>query len=91
MTIVHWFVCPVRSRWRRRRLRQPFWRDDRVAQMFDIDMLGCPRCGRGAIAERDEDTCGCGHRSHLHDRDAVPEVCLACGDSKRCTVALRQP
>jgi hypothetical protein len=49
----HWLVCPVRSRWRRRTYYQPFWRDDRVAKMFDIDMYGCPRCGRGAIEERD--------------------------------------
>lgn len=49
---VHWLACPIRSRWLRRRNRQPFWRDDKVAQMLGVAWYGCGRCGRGAITER---------------------------------------
>lgn len=30
----------------------PRWEDDKVAQMLGIAHLGCPACGKGAIAER---------------------------------------
>jgi hypothetical protein len=49
----HRLVCPARSRWRRYRYAQPFWRDDKVAAMLGIGQYGCRRCGRGAVAERD--------------------------------------
>lgn len=49
----HAVACPIRRRWRRRRLNQPFWRDDPVAKMLGVAAYGCPRCGRGAIEERD--------------------------------------
>jgi hypothetical protein len=48
----HRLVCPARSRWRRYRYAQPFWRDDKVAAMLGIGQYGCRRCGRGAVAER---------------------------------------
>lgn len=50
---MHAIICPVRRRWLRRRIHMPFWRDDKVAQMLGIAKYGCPRCGRGAIEERD--------------------------------------
>lgn len=31
----------------------PRWSDDPVAQMLGIAQYGCPRCGKGAIEERD--------------------------------------
>lgn len=31
----------------------PRWEDDKVAQMLGIAQYGCPRCGKGAIEERD--------------------------------------
>jgi hypothetical protein len=51
--VLHPLTCPVRARWRRRRYSQPFWRDDKTAQMLGVADFGCPRCGHGAIAERD--------------------------------------
>lgn len=50
---VHAVVCPIRSRWRRRRYGQPFWRADKTAALLGVGQFGCPRCGRGAIKERD--------------------------------------
>lgn len=49
----HTLICPIRARWRRRRYHQPFWMDDKTAAMLGIARFGCPRCGRGATAERD--------------------------------------
>lgn len=40
-------------RLQRFRRAAPPWRDDPVAQMFNIAHLGCPECGHGAIEERD--------------------------------------
>lgn len=31
----------------------PDWRDDKTAQMLGVAQYGCPRCGRGAIENRD--------------------------------------
>lgn len=28
--------------------------------------------------------CGCGHDWHLHDLEAVPSLCMVCGDAERC-------
>lgn len=50
---MHALICPIRCRWRRWRIHQPFWRDDNVAKMLGVAQYGCPRCGRGAIKERD--------------------------------------
>jgi len=50
---VHAITCPIRRRWRRQHIGQPFWADDKTAAMLGIAHLGCPRCGRGAIEERD--------------------------------------
>ena len=47
----HGLTCWMRGRITRR--WQPIWRYDKVAQMFGIAQYGCPRCGRGAIEERD--------------------------------------
>lgn len=30
------------------------------------------------------DGCPCGHGWHLHDPEAVPELCVVCGDSEGC-------
>lgn len=48
-TLVHPLVCPVRSRWRRHRYHQPFWRDDKTANMLGIGQTGCHRCGRDCV------------------------------------------
>lgn len=34
----------------------PPWRNDKTARMLGINMYGCPRCGKGAIEERDRVT-----------------------------------
>jgi hypothetical protein len=31
----------------------PFWREDKTAALLGVAQYGCPRCGRGAIEERD--------------------------------------
>lgn len=49
----HNLACPITRRWLRRRIRMPFWRDDKTAQILGIASFGCHRCGRGAIEERD--------------------------------------
>lgn len=49
----HWLTCWARRRYLRWRWHMPFWRDDRVAQMLGVAEFGCPRCGRGAVEERD--------------------------------------
>jgi len=51
--VIHALTCNVRRRWRRRRIHQPFWCDDKTAQMLGIAQYGCLRCGRGSIEERD--------------------------------------
>lgn len=48
---MHRLICPVRSHWLHRRNFQPFWRDDKVAQLLGIAWYGCPRCGWRATAE----------------------------------------
>ena len=37
--------------------------------------------------ERDADnpTCRCGHAPEQHDPEAVPALCMICGDALRCT------
>lgn len=50
---MHALTCPIARRWRRWRWSQPFWRDDKTAQMLGVARFGCPRCGRGMEAERD--------------------------------------
>ena len=50
---MHALTCPVRRHWLRWRWSQPFWRDDKTAQMLGVARFGCPRCGRGMEAERD--------------------------------------
>lgn len=32
----------------------------------------------------DLERCACGHGWHLHDPEAVPPICLPCGDAKTC-------
>lgn len=49
----HSLICPIRSRWRRWRYHQPFWAQDKTAKMLGVSTFGCPRCGYGAIEERD--------------------------------------
>jgi hypothetical protein len=49
------FFCPIRARYRHWRWHQPFWRDDKTAQMLGVSQYGCWRCGYGAIRERDSD------------------------------------
>lgn len=51
--MIHALTCPIRRRWLRWRWHMPFWRDDKVAQMLGVAQYGCPRCGRGMVAERD--------------------------------------
>lgn len=52
-TRLHPLTCPIRSRWLRWHIGVPFWRDDKTATMLGVAHLGCHRCGRGAITERD--------------------------------------
>jgi hypothetical protein len=49
----HWLTCPIRRRWRRWRIKQPLWRDDKTAQMLGVAQYGCPGCGRGSVVEWD--------------------------------------
>lgn len=37
-----------------------------------------------APVQEHEHVCDCGHAMHLHDREAVPPLCMACGDDKLC-------
>lgn len=42
--------------------------------------------------EAQQDCCGecrCGHQDHLHDRESVPALCMACGSGELCTQDLR--
>lgn len=64
--MIHALTCPIRRRWLRRRDHMPFWRDDKVAQMLGIAWYGCPRCGRGAVEQRDADPM----------RDTCPTLCV---------------
>ncbi|HJR88964.1 MAG TPA: hypothetical protein VJ782_02260 [Aeromicrobium sp.] len=51
---LHSLMCPIRARWRRHRYHQPFWSDDKTAQLLGVAHFGCPRCGRCAIRDRAE-------------------------------------
>lgn len=44
---------------------------------------------RGAARALEEaaDTCTCGHEPHQHDPEAVPSLCMVCGDNTRCNYA----
>lgn len=79
---MHALTCPVRRHWLRWRIGIPFWRDDKVAQALDIAQYGCPRCGRGAVEERnrvlppDADCCvSCGHLLSIHQPKCEGCVC----------------
>jgi hypothetical protein len=50
--MIHALTCPVRSRWLRWRNHQPFWCDDKTANMLGVAQYGCRRCGHGAMQQR---------------------------------------
>lgn len=43
------------------------------------ELICCDRCP-------DIARCACGHGWHQHDPEAVPALCLLCGDSERCVI-----
>lgn len=49
----HLLTCRIRLAWMGWRYGMPYWREDQTAQMLGVAQYGCPRCGRGAIEERD--------------------------------------
>lgn len=56
----------------------PPWRNDKTAKLLGINMYGCPRCGKGAVAERDQAS------AWPCDNYTEPHTCLTLGIDARC-------